>query len=79
MRAGTLAISLIQVSCQILEQDVWFNILRDVMKAAAGISLGDSGASNCWTRKMKDAFGDLQNGTVYKSDFLHYRNEAEHF
>jgi hypothetical protein len=49
------------------------------MKAAAGISLGDSGASNCWTRKMKDAFGDLQNGTVYKSDFLHYRNEAEHF
>jgi hypothetical protein len=22
---------------------------------------------------MKDAFGDLQNGTVYRSDFLHYR------
>ena len=35
--------------------------LRDVMKA--DISLGNSGASNCWTRQMKDAFGDLQNGT----------------
>jgi hypothetical protein len=22
---------------------------------------------------MKDAFGDMQNGTVYRSDFLHYR------
>jgi len=34
----------------------------------ADISLGNSGASNCWTRQMKDAFGDLQNGTVYRSD-----------
>jgi hypothetical protein len=40
--------------------------LRDVMKA--DISLGNSGASDCWTRQMKDAFGDLQNGTVYRSD-----------
>ena len=39
------------------------NTLRDVMKA--DISLGNSGASNCWTRQMKDAFGDLHNGTVY--------------
>jgi len=29
------------------------NTLRDVMKA--DISLGNSGASNCWTRQMKDA------------------------
>jgi hypothetical protein len=35
----------------------------------ADISLGNSAASNCWTRQMKDAFGDLQNGTVYKSDY----------
>ena len=40
------------------------NTLRDVMKA--DISLGNSGASYyCWTRQMKDAFGDLQNGTVH--------------
>ena len=31
------------------------NTLHDVMKA--DISLGNSGAFNCWTRKMKDAFG----------------------
>ena len=37
------------------------------------ISLGNSGASNCWTRQMKDAFGDLQNGTVYNSDLLQCR------
>ena len=37
----------------------------DVMKA--DISFGNSGASNCWTRQMKDAFGDLQKGTVYRS------------
>ena len=37
------------------------------------ISLGNSGASNCWTRQMKDALGDLQNGTVYRSDLLHCR------
>ena len=30
------------------------NTLRDVMKA--DISLGNSGASNCWTSDMKDAF-----------------------
>ena len=42
------------------------NTLRDVMKA--DISLGNSGASKCWTKQMKDAFGDLQNGTVYRSD-----------
>jgi hypothetical protein len=41
------------------------NTLRDVMKA--DISLGNSGASNCWTRRMKEAFGDLQKGTVYRS------------
>jgi hypothetical protein len=47
------------------------NTLCDAMKA--DISLGSSGASNCWTRQMKDAFGDLPNGTVYGGDFLHYR------
>jgi len=47
------------------------NILRDVMKA--DISLGNSGASNCWTRQMKNAFGDLQNGTVYRSDLFQCR------
>ena len=47
------------------------NNLRDVMKA--DISLGNSGASNCWTRQMKDAFGDLQNGTVYRSDLFQCR------
>ena len=47
------------------------NTLRDVMKA--DISLGNSGASNCWTRQMKDALGDLQNGTVYRSDLLQCR------
>jgi hypothetical protein len=47
------------------------NTLRDVMKA--DISLGNSGASNCWTRQMKDAFGDLQNGTVYRSALLQCR------
>ena len=47
------------------------NTLRDVMKA--DISLGNSGASNCWTSQMKDAFGDLQNGTVYRSDLLQCR------
>ena len=40
------------------------NTLRDVMKA--DIPLGNSDASNCWTRQMKDAFGDLQNGTVQR-------------
>ena len=47
------------------------NTLRDVMKA--DISLGNSGAFNCWTRQMKDALGDMQNGTVYRSDLLHCR------
>ena len=46
--------------------------LRDVMKAA--ISRGKSGASNCWTRQMKDAFGNLQNGTIYRSNLLQYYN-----
>ena len=41
------------------------NTLRDVMKADN--SLEYPGASICWTRQMKDAFGDLQNGTVYRS------------
>ena len=31
------------------------------------------GASNCWTRQMKDAFGDLQNSTVYRSDLFQCR------
>jgi hypothetical protein len=26
-----------------------------------------------FARQMKDAFGDLHNGAVYKSDFLHYK------
>ena len=47
------------------------NTLRDVM--TADTSLENSCASNCWTRQMKDAFGDLQNGTVYRSDLLHCR------
>jgi len=47
------------------------NTLRDVMKA--DIPLGNYGASNYWTRQMKDAFGDLQNGTVYRSDLLQCR------
>jgi hypothetical protein len=38
------------------------NTLRNVMKA--DMSLGKSGAYNCWTRQIKDAFGDLQNDTV---------------
>ena len=48
------------------------NTLRDVMNKA-DISLGNSGASNCWTRLMKDAFGDLQNGTVYRSNLFQCR------
>ena len=70
MRAGTLAmhkmILLLQVSCQI-----WYrmfnsnsNILRDVLKADT--SLGNFGASKCWTRQMKDAIGDLQNDALKK-------------
>jgi hypothetical protein len=51
--------------------DLNSNTLCVVMKA--DISLENSGAPNCWTRQMKEAFGDLQNGTVYKCDFLHYR------
>ena len=51
--------------------DLNSNTLRDVMKAS--ISLENSVASNCWTRQMKDAFGDLHNGTVYRSDLLHCR------
>ena len=47
------------------------NTLRDVM--TADNSLGNSGASNFWTRQMRDAFGDLQNDTVYKSDLLQCR------
>ena len=47
------------------------NTLRDVMKA--GISHGKSVASICWTRQMKGAFGDLQSGTVYRSDLLQCR------
>ena len=47
------------------------NTLRDVMKA--DISLGNSGASNCWTRQVKDVFGDLQNGTVYRSGLFQCR------
>ena len=39
----------------------------------ADISLGNSGASNCWTRQMKGAFGDLENGAIYKSEILDYR------
>jgi hypothetical protein len=53
------------------------NTLRDVM--TADNSLGNSGASNFWTRQMRDAFGDLQNDTVYRSDLLQCRSEAEYF
>ena len=49
------------------------NTIRDVMKA--DISLKNSVASNWWTRQMKDAFGNLHNGAVYRSDFLHYYRE----
>ena len=37
----------------------------------ADISLGNSGASNCWTRQ--GCIGDLQNGTVYRSDLFQCR------
>ena len=47
------------------------NTIRDVMKA--DLSLENSGASNCWTRQMKNAFSDLQNGTAYRSDLLQCR------
>ena len=47
------------------------NTLLDVMEA--DIFLGNSGASNCWTRQLKDASEDLQNGTVYRSDLLQCR------
>jgi hypothetical protein len=74
MHAGTLAILLVQVSCQILKQDgsnkqQYFTQCDE----SRCLLLGNSGASNCWTRQIKVAFGDLQNGTVYRSDFLHYR------
>ena len=49
------------------------NSLRDVMKADDSLASGDSGASNCWTKQMKKAFGDLQKGTVYRSELLHCR------
>jgi hypothetical protein len=53
MRAGTLAILLVQVSCQTWNRmvDSNSNTLRDVMKA--DISLGNSGASNCWTDRSR--------------------------
>ena len=47
------------------------NTLRNVMKA--DITLGNSGAFYCWPRQVKDAFDDLQNDTVYRSDLLHCR------
>jgi hypothetical protein len=40
------------------------NTLRDVMKADN--SLEYPGASICWTRQMKDAYGNLQKGAVQK-------------
>ena len=50
-----------------------------VMKA--DISLGkNSGASNRWTRQMKDAFGGLQNGTTwYIQKWLFTLQEAGYF
>ena len=53
------------------------NTLHDVMNA--NISLGNSGASNCWTRQMKDVFlGYLQNGsTICK--LLYKLQEAGYF
>jgi len=35
--------------------------------------IGNSSASNCWTRQMKDAFRYMQNGTVYRSDLFQCR------
>jgi len=55
MRAGTLAILLVQVSAVKFWNrmvDSNSNTLRDVMKA--DISLGNSGASNCWTRQADE-------------------------
>ena len=51
-------------------------ILYATLLIKADISLENSGASNCWTRRtrqMKDAIGDLQDGTVYRSDLLQCR------
>jgi len=71
MRAGTLAILLVQVSCQILEHTGWLFKQQYFTRCyESRYFLGNSGASNCWTRQMKDAFGDLQNGPVYRSDLL---------
>ena len=66
MRAGTLAILLVQVSCHFWNRmvDSNSNTLCDVLKA--DISLGNSGALNCWSIQRKDAFGNLQNGAIYK-------------
>ena len=50
------------------------NDLCDVMKADIFF-----GAYNFWNRQMKDAFGDLQNGTVYKSDLFQCRNRRRQF
>lgn len=47
------------------------NTLRDVMKA--DLTLGNSGASKCWTRQLKEACQDLQNGTIYKNDLMNFR------
>ena len=49
------------------------NTLRDVMKADIFF-----GAYNFWNRQMKDAFGDLQNGTVCEGDFFTFQ-EAKYF
>ena len=55
MRVETLAILLVQVSAVKFWNrmvDSNSNTLRDVMKA--DISLGNSGASNCWTRQADE-------------------------
>ena len=36
------------------------------------------GAYNFWNRQMKDAFGDMQNGTVCEGDFFTFQ-EAKYF
>ena len=49
------------------------NDLCDVMKADIFF-----GAYNFWNRQMKDAFGDMQNGTVCEGDFFTFQ-EAKYF
>ena len=42
----------------------WLKVIDSNSNTLCGISLAISGASNCWIRQMKDAFGDLQNDII---------------